>query len=192
MPDLVGGLPIATSVRDLLAHSSSKCTSDRGRQLAEVRHRLERSALDLRESRSPRAGALPRACGTLAAGLDAVGIQDETEEQHERSGDANHASSYAETVRVHRSILSKHHLVYYTRVQIDQAVPRTTTKAETAQRIDHAAQRMVDAFERHAEFKVAYDRIGHKPYWESRRQLVKALLDFGREIVRAVLVTGRG
>ena len=71
-------------------------------------------------------------------------------------------------------------------------MPRTTTKAETAQRITYAAQRLVDAFERHAEFKVAWDRIGNKPYQESRRQLVKALVDFAREIVRAMLFTERG
>ena len=71
-------------------------------------------------------------------------------------------------------------------------MPRTTTKAETAQRITSAANQLVDAFERHAEFKVAYDRIGNKPYQEARRQLVKAMVDYGREIVRAVLVTVRG
>ena len=49
----------------------------------------------------------------------------------------------------------------------------------------------MDCLERHAEFKVAYDRIGNKPYQESRRHVVKALIDFGREIARAVLVAGR-
>ena len=70
-------------------------------------------------------------------------------------------------------------------------MPRTTTRTETTQRITCAAQRLVDCFERHAEFKVAYDRIGDKHYQESRRQLVRALVDFGREIARAILFTER-
>ena len=63
-------------------------------------------------------------------------------------------------------------------------MPRTTTKVETARRVTYAAQRLVDALERHAEFKAAWDRIGDKHYQESRRQLVQALVDCAREIVR--------
>jgi hypothetical protein len=59
------------------------------------------------------------------------------------------------------------------------------TKAERRRTIEFLASQLVDAFEAHQEFKAARDRKGDKDYHNSRRRLIRLLVDFGREVALA-------
>lgn len=70
---------------------------------------------------------------------------------------------------------------------INVFVPLPPTKAERTRRIEHLASQLVDAFEAHAEFKVARDHSGDKQYHASKRRLQTLLLNYGREIAEATV-----
>lgn len=67
-------------------------------------------------------------------------------------------------------------------------MPLPPSRAECTRRLEYLASQLIDAFEAHAEFKVARDHSGDKQYHGSKRRRMKArLLNYGREIAEATV-----